>query len=38
MDNLYLNIQNYTFEDILNLFKISKDYSEEDVINSKKKC
>lgn len=37
MDNLDLNIQNYTFEDILNLFKISKDYTEEDVINSKKK-
>ena len=36
MDNLDLNIQNYTFEDILNLFKISKDYTEEDVINSKK--
>lgn len=37
MDNLDLNIKNYAFEDILNLFKIPKDYTEEDVINSKKK-
>ena len=37
MDDLDLNIQNYTFEDILNLFKISKDYTKEDVINSKNK-
>lgn len=37
MDNLDLNIKNYAFEDILNLFKIPKDYTEEDVINSKNK-
>jgi hypothetical protein len=36
MDNLDLNIQNYNFEDILNLFKLTKDYNEEDIISSKK--
>ena len=36
MSRLDLNIENYDIEDILNLFKISVDFDEEDIKNAKK--
>ena len=36
MENLDLDIENYNLDDILNLFKISKDFTEEDVAKAKK--
>ena len=35
MNNIDLNIQNYSFEDILNLFKLKKNYNEEDIKKAK---
>ena len=35
MDDVELNINNYTFQDILNLFKINIDYNENDVAKCK---
>ena len=34
MNNIDLNIDNYTFEDILKLFKINKNFTDKDL----KKC
>jgi hypothetical protein len=36
MDKIDLNIDNYDLNDILNLFKISKDFNEEDLKHAKK--
>tara|TARA_Y100000591_G_C21844243_1_gene707675 strand:+ start:51 stop:1415 length:1365 start_codon:yes stop_codon:yes gene_type:complete len=36
MDNIELNFQNYNLEDILNLYKISNNITEDDIIDSKK--
>jgi hypothetical protein len=36
MDNVELNINNYTFNDILNLFKINMDYDDNDLLKCKK--
>ena len=35
LDQLDLNIKNYTFDDILNLFRLNEDYTEKDIIQSK---
>lgn len=37
MDTIDLNINNYEFEDLLNLFEINLNFSEEDLKNCKKK-
>ena len=31
MNNIDLNIDNYSFEDILNLFKINKNFTDKDL-------
>lgn len=36
MDNFELDIKNYTFNDILNLFKINMDYDDNDLVKCKK--
>ncbi len=35
MNDIDLNIQNYSFDDILNLFKLNKNYTEYDIKNAK---
>ena len=37
MENLDLNIDNYEYEDILNLFNVSSEFGENDMKNAKKK-